>query len=206
MWDWNGTLLDDVRAALQSVNDMLARRGLPYITMEQYHEYIDIPIKKFYDHIFDLEKEDYEKILAEYNNGYEMQMHKTELAQGSREVLKNIQRIGLRQMVVSSCEQNQLNSYIKHFNLEDYFDAVLGSEDFFAGSKLERASRYLQDNQIDPAAVLVVGDLVHDYEMAEKIGASCVLLSIGHQSEERLRGSGAQVVGSIEQILKILTG
>ena len=66
MWDWNGTLLDDVGAALKSVNEMLLRRGLEQITMAQYHEYIDIPIRKFYENMFDLEKEDYTQILKEY--------------------------------------------------------------------------------------------------------------------------------------------
>lgn len=27
IWDWNGTLADDVNVALQSVNDILSRRG-----------------------------------------------------------------------------------------------------------------------------------------------------------------------------------
>jgi phosphoglycolate phosphatase len=201
MWDWNGTLLDDVGAALESVNDMLDRRAKTRITMAQYHEYIDIPIRKFYEHLFDLEKEDYTNILKEYNDGYEARMYDITLAPGAREVLNEIRSSGLRQIVVSSCEQNQLRFYIEHFDLENYFDAVLGSEDYFAGSKVERAGKYLDEKSIDPAKVLVVGDLVHDYDMAKSIGASCILLSIGHHSEDKLRRSGAQVINSINQIL-----
>ncbi|MEI6579267.1 MAG: HAD family hydrolase [Eubacteriales bacterium] len=201
IWDWNGTLLDDVGAALKSVNDMLVRRGEAKITMEQYHEYIDIPIRKFYENIFDLEKDDYSNILKEYNDGYEGQMYEITLAQGAREALNQIRSNGVRQVVVSSCEQNQLNYYVKYFDLDHYFDAVLGSEDFFAGSKVERAKRYLKENNIDPAKVLVVGDLVHDYEMAQNIGADCILLSLRHHSEEKLRSSGAAVANSISQIL-----
>lgn len=29
LWDWNGTLLDDVDAAVASMNDLLARHGKP---------------------------------------------------------------------------------------------------------------------------------------------------------------------------------
>ena len=49
IWDWNGTLADDVRVALQSVNDILARRGREPITLEQYYSYIDTPIRRFYE-------------------------------------------------------------------------------------------------------------------------------------------------------------
>ncbi len=40
IWDWNGTLLDDVGAALASVNDMLALRGKEPIDLVRYRECI----------------------------------------------------------------------------------------------------------------------------------------------------------------------
>ena len=43
-WDYNGTLIDDVGTALESVNDMLRKRDMPCINMEQYKSYIDTPI------------------------------------------------------------------------------------------------------------------------------------------------------------------
>ncbi len=204
IWDWNGTLLNDVGAALNSVNAMLKRRGKPQINMEQYYEYIGIPIRRFYEHILDLETEEYSEVLKEYNKGYEQQIYEIGLSKGAKETLEKLQKAGIRQMIVSSCEQNQLNNYIKHFDLGNYFDAVLGSEDFFAGSKVERAKLYLETNRIDPASVLVVGDLVHDYQMAQNIGAACILVSIGHQSETTLVESGAKVVASISQIMNII--
>ena len=48
IWDFNGTLIDDIDAALSSVNDMLIRRSLPVINFEQYASYVDTPIIKFY--------------------------------------------------------------------------------------------------------------------------------------------------------------
>lgn len=200
IWDWNGTLLDDVGAALESVNRMLSRRGRTPITMAQYYEYIGIPIRKFYENVFDLEKEDYIGILKEYNDGYEDLRPQTTLAEGAAGVIRRLHIAGLRQIVVSSCEQNQLNSYMSHYELRDYFDAVIGSQDFFAGSKVERAKRYLTDHGIEPKQVLVVGDLVHDYEMAVEIGADCVLIPNGHQSREQLAKSGAKVIDTIGQV------
>jgi len=200
LWDWNGTLLDDVGAALKSVNKMLERRCQAPISMDQYYEYIGIPIRKFYENIFNLETEDYAGILKEYNAGYENQMFEISLAQGAREVLNQIRDNSLRQIVLSSCEQNQLNYYLKHFELQVYFDTVIGSQDFFAGSKVERAKQHLADSGIDPKRVLVVGDLVHDYEMAREIGADCVLIPNGHQSAQQLAGSGAKVLDSISRV------
>lgn len=71
IWDFNGTLLDDVGAALGSVNDMLARRSKKPITLDEYREYIDVPIRHFYEQVLDLENEDYDLILTEFQQGYE---------------------------------------------------------------------------------------------------------------------------------------
>ena len=66
IWDWNGTLLNDIGASLASVNDMLELRGMPHIDADFYKECIGVPIRKFYDRVFDMEKEDYSVIIKQY--------------------------------------------------------------------------------------------------------------------------------------------
>lgn len=204
IWDWNGTLLDDVGIALASVNAMLARRGEKPITMAQYYDYIGIPIRKFYERVFDLDTVNYDEILKEYNQGYEERLRTAGLSAGAEEVLELLRAAGVRQTVVSSCEQNQLKRYIRHFGIASYFDAVLGSEDFLAGSKVERARSFLQGRGIEPREVLVVGDLEHDREMANAIGANCVLVSTGHQSAETLKKCAVPVYSSVRDVAREL--
>jgi len=38
VWDWNGTLLNDVKVGVNTLNDMLGRRGLPLLSVEDYKE------------------------------------------------------------------------------------------------------------------------------------------------------------------------
>ena len=70
LWDWNGTLADDGYASLLAVNDMLEKRSMPAITMEQYYQYIDTPISKFYEHLFDLNQVTMDTIAVEFAEGY----------------------------------------------------------------------------------------------------------------------------------------
>ena len=58
LWDWNGTLIDDVGVALEAVNIMLERRSLPKINIGQYYSYVDTPIIRFYEKCFDMTKDD----------------------------------------------------------------------------------------------------------------------------------------------------
>ena len=45
IWDWNGTLVDDVAATLAAVNRMLSARGMPALDIVRYREVFDFPVR-----------------------------------------------------------------------------------------------------------------------------------------------------------------
>lgn len=200
LWDWNGTVLDDVSAALASVNDMLRRRNMKEIGIGYYRQCIGTPIKKFYEKVFELEKEDYPSLLGEYNAGYLAHLSSCGLAEGVRDVIEFFAENGAKQIIVSSCEKNQLTENVEKYGVSHYFDAVIGSEDFFAGSKIERAAAYLEKNGGAGCTKLVIGDLVHDYELSVSLGADCILLRSGHENPELLDSCPAAKVNSLKEI------
>ena len=51
VWDWNGTLLNDVKVGVNTLNDMLGRRGLPLLSVEDYKEKFGFPVIDFYDRV-----------------------------------------------------------------------------------------------------------------------------------------------------------
>lgn len=200
IWDWNGTLLDDIGASLASVNDMLARRGEEPMDITRYKECIGTPIIRFYEQVFDLEKEDYPSILAEYNAGYMHHLGACGLTEGAVEAIEIFASAGIHQAIVSSSNNAQLCENAKKYGVYDRFEAVLGAADFKADSKIERARAYLESSG-ENCRVLVVGDLEHDAEMAAEIGADCVLLTSGHEHPERLQRSGAVVLDKISELI-----
>jgi phosphoglycolate phosphatase len=46
----------------------------------------------------------------------------------------------------------------------------------------------------------LIGDTLHDYEVACALGVRCILTEGGHHPPERLRTAGAPVVESAEQV------
>ena len=61
-WDFNGTILSDMQAGMDSVNKMLADRDLPVIPdIESYRRIFDFPIIEYYRGLgFDFDREPYE--------------------------------------------------------------------------------------------------------------------------------------------------
>ena len=201
IWDWNGTLLNDIGASLASVNDMLAMRGKPPIDIDYYRDCIGVPIVKFYEKVFDLENEDYSVIIKQYNNGYLFHLNSCGLTDGAVEVLDYFAEKGIKQAIVSSSNNEQLQINVKKYGIFDRFDAVLGAADYYAGSKIERAVEYLKTDE--NRRVLVVGDLEHDAEMAAELGADCVLLTSGHENRERLFAAKARVISDLRELISI---
>lgn len=202
IWDWNGTLLNDISASLASVNDMLAMRGRPPMDIDFYRECIGVPIIRFYEKAFDMEKEDYSVIIKQYNEGYLRHLSDCGLTDGVIEVLDYFKKNGVKQAIVSSSNNSQLVENVTKYGVFDYFEAVLGADDFYAGSKIERAENYLR-NSGEKCRALVIGDIEHDAEMAEKLGADCVLLTSGHENRERLYAAKATVISDLRDLIKI---
>ncbi len=199
-WDWNGTLLDDVGAAMASVNDMLILRNKSPIDIDRYRECIGVPIRRFYEQVFDLDNEDYNRILEDYNRGYLHHLDNSSLTAGSIEVLDYFKNCGCSQIIVSSSNINQLKNNVKRFGIYDYFDAIIGAENFMAESKIEAAKNYISGKE--EGKILVIGDLVHDREMADELGADCVLLTSGHENRERLSACGTPLIDKLTQIIE----
>ncbi len=203
IWDWNGTLLNDLSASLSSVNDMLDLRGMPHIDSDFYKECIGVPIRKFYDRVFDMEKEDYSVIIKQYNEGYLRHLTDCGLTDGACEAIEYFCSCGIKQAVVSSSNNDQLVANIAKYGLGECFDAVLGSADFYAGSKIDRAKDYLEKTDGKCGRILVVGDLEHDADMAKELGADCVLLTSGHEHISRLKRANVPLIDDLYALINL---
>lgn len=72
VWDFNGTVLDDVEAGIRAVNDLLVARGLPCIAdADAYRRVFRFPIKSYYEALgFDFKKETYEALAPQWVERY----------------------------------------------------------------------------------------------------------------------------------------
>ncbi|MEE1125015.1 MAG: HAD family hydrolase [Acutalibacteraceae bacterium] len=200
VWDWNGTIVDDVSASLLSVNDMLIKRNLPTITIQQYHQYLDTPIYKFYEHIFDLSKITFDVIQSEFNSGYNKHISDNPLNSGAIAIMKMLKQSNIKQVIVSSSNQEIVQKGAEKLGVAEYMDYISGSSDNFVGSKVERAIGVISKITTNYSNVVVIGDTLHDCQLANEIGADCILLSTGHQSKADLQTTGKPVIDSLNEL------
>jgi len=199
-WDWNGTLLDDAHICMECVNDMLRRRDMPLLDLDTYRSYVDTPIIKAYEHIFDLNVVTFDTIVKEFYESYPKYIKGARMINGAKEMLDYFKGKGCRQIILTAAHTPDVTEYLCKFGIKTYFDAVLGSKDLQGGSKISWAMEYAKSGNFSKDKVLMIGDTAHDAETADAIGADCILFSGGHQIPERLAATGKQVVKSLLDI------
>jgi len=194
LWDWNGTLLNDLARCMTTINTLLKKRGLPTLdSVEDYHRVFGFPVKECYRRVgFDFEKEPFEILAAEYIDFYHSDLSGTALFPDAIETLAAFQWDGMHQIVLSASELGNLLTQMRPFDVDAFFDEILGIQDIFAAGKIDLGKAYVQ--RAKPEKAVLIGDTVHDKEVADALGIDCVLVARGHQSKEALRACGAVVV------------
>ncbi len=203
-WDWNGTLLDDARAAWLAVNDMLVARKLPLITFEQYREYIDVPIVRFYERVMDMSKENMHSLSVEFDALWAKHLPDEAVSNTTKDLLLKLSQKGIKQYIFSSSRNDIIKPYLQKFEIENYFTEVIGATDRNVGSKAERTRDYIASNGINLEKTVFIGDMVHDFDVASFVGAKAILVSSGHQSKTALVKTGAAVISSLSQLYEII--
>ena len=185
IWDWNGTLLNDVEACVNSVNTMLEVRQMKLLNETLYKNVFTFPVQDYYKTIgFDFKLESFEKLAVEYIDLYKRNSMNAPLQKGSIEAFEFFKSENYKQIIVSASEQLSLENQVKQRQISKYFDSIIGLNNIHAKSKLDNAINYIKaSEQFD--RIILIGDTFHDYEVANVIGAECTLVQNGHQNLNR---------------------
>ena len=206
VWDWNGTLLDDVEVCIGIVDGMLVRRGLPpLLTREKYWQVFTFPIRDYYARVgFDFEKEPYEQLAEEYMEIYDRLVKTCSLFPETEEALDSVNALGVRQVIVSASRRDKLKDQVRRSGIYHKLEAVLGMGDLYAHGKEGLARQYFAERGIAPEQVLFVGDSLHDAQVAGDMGCDCVLIPRGHQGPEQLKAANVPILGNLLEVRDFL--
>ena len=186
IWDFNGTILDDVQVSIESANRLLRAHSLSEIpSVEEYRGKFGFPIIDYYRRMgFDFEVTPYAELAVEWVAYYMEYQKEATLFKDIPEVLKKLKEKGISQIILSATEVNMLEGQVRELGIREYFDTLLGLSNIHAYSKEEIGRHWIEEH---PDVVpLMIGDTDHDAQVAAAMGIDCVLLTCGHQNRETL--------------------
>jgi len=205
IWDWNGTLLDDLDLGVSIALLMTAHHHDTPITKEAYQDAFGFPIPDYYKKIgIDLNKQSFEDLTTLFVSTYDAQVRNCELRKEVPQLLDDLQQKGFQQYILTAAYLESVLVLLDHFKIRPYFKQVEGLHNHKAEGKVQRGVQMMEEQRITPATTVLIGDTYHDYEVAEAMGIDCILVAGGHQSKERLianSGPKTVVLDSLRDLL-----
>lgn len=205
IWDWNGTLFNDVEMCRDIINNLLENNGYNTLSLEKYREIFTFPVKDYYAAAgVDFTRNPFEVIGKEWADHYEIRRHESDLFEQVETVLSRVKQLGIKQYILSAYVKKELLDIVEKHGLTGYFEEINGLEDVYAHSKLELGLSLVERLGDGKRSAVLVGDTLHDYEVAKQMGIDCILTASGHQSRQRLESAGVPVFDSINDFVQHL--
>lgn len=207
VWDWNGTLLDDLDVSMEALNVILAEEELPpVLDKEVYRQHFQFPVIEYYKKVgFDFDKTPFPVLAQAYMDYYQPHSLHCSLHQDVERVLQTVKEMGYTQYLLSASDLHFLKEQLAVYTIAPYFADIRGLDNIHAHSKAELAKCFVREKGLPPTQVLFIGDSVHDSEVANYAGCHCLLIANGHEHEQKLQETGCPVLKNMQEFLQYLT-
>ena len=203
VWDFNGTLINDLDIGIKIQEIMMTDRGIPVLTRQRYLETMDFPIRDWYEKIgYDIS--DYENLAQIWNDYYDEQVKICGLNAGARELLDSVKRRGIGQSIISASHTRPLFHLTEKLGIREYFDFIYGLDNQLAFGKAHLCERLVRDTGISGSDMLLIGDTTQDFLTAKTLGGDCALVACGHQSFSRLEATSADTFENLAALHRTL--
>ena len=205
IWDWNGTLLDDLELSIKAVNVLLRERDLPILTLDRYKDIFGFPVINYYEKAgFDFSKEPFEIPARQYVKLYASGESDLKLFPDVVDTLSFFKDNNYRQIVLSAMKEDNLRKMISNAGISHFFDGIFGIKDNYAREKVSIGKQVVENLNLNPEKCLMIGDTLHDAEVAEQCGFDCILYSGGHVAKQRLETTGFKIIDQHKTLTSII--
>lgn len=205
VWDWNGTLVEDLPVVVESVNAALNAIGESSITEEDYRVHFARPVERFYEGLLERPVTDDEWDILDrvFHEHYRATLDRVPLSFDAREAIELVANRGWTQSILSMWWEDELLDVVTQHGLLDRMSLVQGNRDDPGGEKANHLLQHLASLDLNPQAVVMVGDSLDDAAASGVVGTACVLYDGGSHHLDALEDVGVPVTGSLVEAVKI---
>ncbi|RAG87586.1 HAD family hydrolase [Streptacidiphilus pinicola] len=204
VWDWNGTLFDDISAVVDASNAAFGELGLPPMTVEEYRDWYRVPVIDCYaDRLGRMPSPtEWERMDAVFHSHYTALRDACGLTAGAMELLVAQQS----QSLLSMYGHEELVPLVHSFGIDGHFRRVDG-RDGTSGTtgKGQYLVRHLAalGGAVDPGRTVLIGDVPDDAVAAAEAGVRAVLYTGGAGSRRELSRVGVPVADTLAEAVSL---
>jgi phosphoglycolate phosphatase-like HAD superfamily hydrolase len=197
VWDWNGTLLDDLSLVVTATNASLADVGGPAITADEHRRDFRRPIHDYYAHVLGrpLLEGEFARLDRTFHDAYRLGLPAATLAVDALEAMGAWKG---SQSLLSMFFHDELVPAVTARGLNPHLSRVDGLRDVIGGgSKAPHLKAHLAALGLRGPECVLIGDSVDDAHAAAEVGATVILYQGGFTHESTLRATGHPVAPTL---------
>lgn len=206
VWDWNGTLVDDLPVVVECVNVALAAIGAGPIDEDDYREHFARPVHRFYESLLarPIMQHEWETLDWLFHEQYAASLDRVPLTEGAAAALDAVDAQGWSQSILSMWWEEELAACVARRGLTDRMTLIQGNRNDGGGTKAAHLRAHLDVLGISPSAAAMIGDAIDDAAAAAEVGVRCVLYDGGSHRVEEMERTGAPVAPSLSRAIELI--
>lgn len=182
IFDWSGTLVDDMGPVIEATNAVLGKYGIAPYDREGFRRSFRLPYREFYAEM--LPGVALEELESHFRPAFDGATSLVTVLPHAREKLEWAKSRGLRMFVLTSMDADAFARQLQEFGMKEFF------EETYAGvlDKREVIAEILETHGLEKEETAFVGDMTHDVETAKHGGISSIAVLTGYHHAEVLAG------------------
>jgi phosphoglycolate phosphatase-like HAD superfamily hydrolase len=206
VWDWNGTLLDDLSLVVSSTNHAFTAVGGRHVDSDEHRALFRRPVAEFYAEILGraVDEEEFGELDRIFHDAYRLGLTSMSLAADAKAALTWWPG---GQSLLSMWFHNELVPAVESYGLAGIFARVDGLRTEVGGHlKAGHLAAHLEELGVPGGDAVLIGDSLDDAAAADSVGAAVVLYTGGFTHPDRLREAGRPVADTlVEAVLMAKT-
>lgn len=211
-FDWNGTIFADTFAIYKSDNEVFKLLKLKPAGFQAFQKYYDVPIKRFYLALGVSEKEFDKKahlIAQTFHTHYEKLAVKVRSRAYARYILEWLSKNNTTSVIFSNHIIKSIKKQLRRLKLGRYFSEIIANSHLESAlnerGKKDRLKNYMDNKNLLPSEVLIIGDTVEEIDIGQELGITTVAITHGNCSTIRLKAAKPDyLINSLKEVVGII--
>lgn len=209
LFDLDGTIVDSASEIMDSLAHMFTEMGVPVPDREILQSYVGPPLLDSLRMTAGFTDVDAWEALNVYRDHYDEHLLRSPVFPGVEGVLQRLNAAGIPVALATSKPESMAREVLTHHGLDHHFATITGASDDESRSTkadvVAEALRRLQEQGVETANAVMVGDRGYDILGAAAHGLPTILVEWGYGSPEEAAEAFA-VVHSADQLRSLLIG
>jgi len=203
VWDWNGTLIDDLALVISATNAAFASVSERVVEVDEHRRHFRRPIADYYGQVLGrvISEDEFAKLDTMFHDAYRLGLVNCALAADAEAAMRSWPGT---QSLLSMWFHDELVPTIESYGLAELFVRVDGLRPGLDGQrKVTHLATHLAALGIPGERAVLIGDSLDDADAADAVGAVCVLYTGGFTDPDRLRASGLPVADTLTDAVRL---